>query len=131
VWTEPGWRVAHDFNSSLAGWLAVVPTRHVEALDKLTPIEAGTLGRLLRDASVALKTVTGCAKTYVMLFAEAEGFAHLHLHVVPRSDDLPEKYRGPAVLEYLKGPPLGDLQRDDLALRLRTAWPPSDDGRTT
>ena len=39
----------------------------------MTPIEAETLGRLLQDASVALKTVTGCAKTYVMFIAEAEG----------------------------------------------------------
>jgi diadenosine tetraphosphate (Ap4A) HIT family hydrolase len=30
----------------LAGWLVVVPTRHVEALDELTPIEAETLSRL-------------------------------------------------------------------------------------
>lgn len=27
----------------------------------------------------------GSSKTYVALFAEAEGFAHVHFHVVPRS----------------------------------------------
>jgi hypothetical protein len=36
VWVEAGWRVAHDFTSSLPGWLVVVATRHVEALDGLT-----------------------------------------------------------------------------------------------
>ena len=41
-----GWRVAHDFNSSLAGWLVVVPLRHVHALDELTAEEATALGDL-------------------------------------------------------------------------------------
>ena len=59
----PGWRVAHDFNTSLPGWLILVPTRHVESLDELTAAEADTLGLLLRQASIALKTVTGCRKT--------------------------------------------------------------------
>jgi diadenosine tetraphosphate (Ap4A) HIT family hydrolase len=123
VWAEPGWRVAHDFNSSLAGWLVVVPTRHIEVLDQLTTTEAETLGRLLRDASLALKAVTNCLKTYVMLFAEAEGFAHLHLHVVPRSPDLPDDRRGPAVFGYLQEEGLTEKQRDRVALRLRAAWP--------
>jgi diadenosine tetraphosphate (Ap4A) HIT family hydrolase len=64
VWVMPGWRVAHDFNTSLPGWLILVPTRHVESLDELTAEEADTMGLLLRQASIALKNVTGCRKTY-------------------------------------------------------------------
>jgi hypothetical protein len=53
----------------------IVPTGHVEALDELTTAEAETLGRLLRDSSVALKSVTlksvtQCRKTYVLHFAK-------------------------------------------------------------
>jgi hypothetical protein len=33
---EAGWRVAHDFNSSLEGWLILAPLRHVRALDERT-----------------------------------------------------------------------------------------------
>src|SRR3546814_20449363 len=32
-----GWRVAHDFNSSLQGWLILAPPRPVRALAELTP----------------------------------------------------------------------------------------------
>ena len=85
-----GWRVAHDFNSSLAGWVIMAPIRHVHSLTELTPEEATSLGALLREASIALERVTGCSKTYVMLFAEAEGFEHLHVHVVPRMPDQPQ-----------------------------------------
>ena len=121
---EAGWRVAHDFNSSLDGWLILLPLRHVQALDELTVEEAHALGDLLRKASVALKSVTGCVKTYVMLFAEAEGFAHLHVHVVPRMADQPDDRRGPDVFGYLKdGRPLPPERRDELAEALLVAWP--------
>lgn len=46
VLVEGAWRVAPAFNSSLAGWLVVVPTRHVTALDSLTPDEVAPLGHL-------------------------------------------------------------------------------------
>ena len=45
---EGGWRVAHDFNSSLPGWLIMAPLRHILSLDELTVEEALTLGDLLR-----------------------------------------------------------------------------------
>lgn len=119
-----GWRVAHDFNSSLGGWLVVVPLRHVLALDELTADEASTLGELLRECSIALKRVTGCVKTYVMLFAEADGFAHLHLHVVPRLPDQPSDRRGPRVFGYLKdGESLTEKRRDEIVDALVSAWP--------
>lgn len=119
-----GWRVAHDFNSSLEGWLILAPLRHVHSLDELTPEESIAMGELLREASIALKTVTGCVKTYVMLFAEAEGFAHLHVHIVPRMSDLPSDRRGPAVFAYLTdGQPLTPDRRDEIARALVAAWP--------
>ena len=51
--------------------------------------------------SAALRSVLGCTKTYSALFAEAEGFAHLHVHLVPRMPGQPVDRRGPAVFGYL------------------------------
>lgn len=47
--------------------------------------------------SKALDQVTGCVKTYLMQFFEAEGYSHLRLHLVPRMPDHPEHARGPSV----------------------------------
>jgi diadenosine tetraphosphate (Ap4A) HIT family hydrolase len=119
------WQVAHAFNSSLAGWLVVVPTRHVLAFTDLTSGAADELGGLVRRMSVALAEVTGCVKTYLMQFSEAEGFSHLHLHLVPRRPDHPAEARGPAVFTYLSGDEsewLPEQVRDDLALALRAAF---------
>ena len=59
--------------------------------------------------TAALREVLGCGKTYVALFAEAEGFAHVHFHVVPRSTDLDQSLRGPRVFGLLGGDPVGYL----------------------
>jgi hypothetical protein len=45
------------------------------ALDELTDGEAAELGPLLRALAAALRQVTGCQKTYVALFAEADRIA--------------------------------------------------------
>lgn len=125
VVVEAGWRAALAFNSTLPGWLVLVPLRHVAAMHELTAHEAEELGLLMRRASLALQATTGCEKTYVMLFAEAEGFAHLHVHVVPRMADQPVEARGPHVFAYMSDDEADWIPEDDrdaLALRLRAAF---------
>jgi diadenosine tetraphosphate (Ap4A) HIT family hydrolase len=118
------WRVVHAFNSTLPGWLVLVPTRHVTSFTQVLPEAADELGGLLRRLSAALETVTGCVKTYLMQFSEAEGFSHLHLHLVPRAPDHPDDARGPRVFAYLTDEEarwLPQPERDRLALALRAA----------
>ena len=116
--------MAHAFNSALPGWLVIVAQRHIESMHETTELEAASLGPLVRDASRALCAVVGCAKTYVAMFAEAPGFAHLHVHVVPRDASMPEEFRGPRMFGYLQGPPedwVSLERRRELALSLRAA----------
>jgi diadenosine tetraphosphate (Ap4A) HIT family hydrolase len=118
------WRVAHAFNSTLPGWLVLLPTRHVTSFTELSTDAADELGGLVRRLGVALEAVTGCVKTYLMQFSEAEGFSHLHLHLVPRSPDQPEDARGPRIFVYLTDDPTSGLsedERDAVALSLRAA----------
>ena len=98
------WRLVHSFDSALEGWLVLLPRRHVVAIHDLTGEEAAELGPLLRRVSVALRDELSCDKTYVIQLAEAEGFSHVHFHVVPRSAELPTDRRGPGVFWYLRQP---------------------------
>ncbi len=121
VYDDGRWRVAHALSSTLPGWVVVLPKRHITSLAELTPAEAAALGPLLRRLSAALAEVTGCVKTYVALFAEAEGFEHLHFHVVPRVPDLPADRQGPGVFGYLakeESDWLPEAERDRLAVHL-------------
>ena len=118
------WRVAHAFNSTLPGWLVLLPTRHLTSFTELTPEAADELGGLVRRLAGALEAVTGCVKTYLMQFSEAEGFSHLHLHLVPRMPDHPADARGPRVFSYLADDEaawIPETRRDEIALSIRAA----------
>jgi diadenosine tetraphosphate (Ap4A) HIT family hydrolase len=104
IWWDGRWRIAHAFHCALPGWVVVAPARHIVSLAELSPEEAKLLGPLVRAVSRAVIDVTGCLKTYMALFSEAEGFHHLHIHVVPRHPNLPDDLRGPAVFGYLDRP---------------------------
>jgi diadenosine tetraphosphate (Ap4A) HIT family hydrolase len=116
--SDDHWRVAHGFNSALPGWLILLPRRHVTVIADLTDQEAAALGGWQVRLSRALREVTGCAKTYVIQFAEQEGFAHIHFHIVPRMPDLPADHRGPQIFHYLSEPPIATDEMDRLAQQL-------------
>jgi diadenosine tetraphosphate (Ap4A) HIT family hydrolase len=115
------WRVAHAFGSAVPGWLVLLPRRHVTSIAELARAEAASLGTWQVRISQALRTVLGCEKTYVAQFAEAEGFAHVHFHIVPRAADLADEFRGPRIFQLL-GPSaprhVGQAQMDEIATRL-------------
>ncbi len=92
--------------------MIVLPRRHVVTLDELTADEAADLGPLLSDLTSALRAVLQCDKTYVALFAEAEGFHHLHFHVIPRKHDMDPEFRGPRVFALLGGDPAAHVPKD-------------------
>jgi diadenosine tetraphosphate (Ap4A) HIT family hydrolase len=95
------WRVALAFGSALPGWLVLLPRRHVTSIAELTDAEAASLGTWQVRLSRALHAVLGCQKTYVAQFAEAEGFAHVHFHIVPRPAELSRELRGPRIFGLL------------------------------
>jgi diadenosine tetraphosphate (Ap4A) HIT family hydrolase len=115
------WRVAHAFNTAVPGWLVLVPRRHVTALAELTDTEADSLGSWQVRLSRALARVLGCQKTYVVQFAEADGFAHVHFHIVPRPPDLARELRGPRIFQLLgvaDEAQVGEDERNRLAAEL-------------
>ncbi|AEV85287.1 HIT family hydrolase [Actinoplanes sp. SE50] len=125
---DPHWRVVHAFTSTLPGWLVLIPRRHVTAIADLTDDEAAALGTWQVRVSRALHAATRCAKTYVVQFAEQDGFGHVHFPIVPRMPDLPDDRRGPAVFRYLAKAPtqgLTEAERDELALTLRAHLDPA------
>ncbi len=98
------WRVAHRW-SALPGWLVVGLRRHAEAVEALSIEEATGLGLILRAASLALKDAVGCTKPYVMLFAEREGYSHVHVHLVPRMEWFTAEDTAVGVFRFLNVPP--------------------------
>jgi diadenosine tetraphosphate (Ap4A) HIT family hydrolase len=77
---------------------------------------------LLAALPTALKTVFPACKAYVAFLTEAESFEHLHVHVVPREEDMPQSRRGKRVFDWLDMPEeeaVTDEEADRIALELR------------
>lgn len=108
------WDVVHSYSTSLKGWLVLVARRHIESIDQLTEDESVELGRLLRLVSIALKSATGCQKTYVIQFAEHPDHPHVHFHVIPRMADQPDDKKGAGIFGYLGVPQTECVSEDDM-----------------
>lgn len=117
------WQVSHAFAVAQPGWLVLAPTGgHVTSFADLSDQAAAELGPLLQRLSRALEPVTGCVKTYQMQFSEAEGYAHLHVHLVPRMPDQSPEAIGPRVFSLMVDDPervVDEKRRDEIALALR------------
>ena len=96
------WMVEHVQPCGFAGWLVLVLRRHARALHELGEDEAAALGRWLPRLTSALHDVTGSELEYVMQFAEGAGFHHVHFHLIARSADWPDEWRGPGVFNAMK-----------------------------
>lgn len=117
----PRWDVVHAFGTSVEGWLVLVVRRHITAVAELTEAEAAELGPLLREVSRAVQAVVGCDKTYVAQFAEHPQHPHVHVHVIPRSRDLPDELRGPRIFDLVGVPAqqaVSETRMDELAVLL-------------
>ena len=71
---------------------------------------------------MVLKEITGCARTYVIQFAEAPEHPHVHFHIVPRMPQQPEDHKGPAIFKYLgvgEDERVSDAEMDRIAGRVR------------
>ena len=108
------WRVAHAFGSALPGWMVIVPRRHIASLSELALDEAAALGPLVQRLSAALEFVTGALKCYIVFLAEAPGFQHVHIHVIPRLVDAPPERIGIGAMEYLALPESEWISHDEM-----------------
>jgi diadenosine tetraphosphate (Ap4A) HIT family hydrolase len=95
------WVVDHAYPTTHLGWLVILPKRHIEALHELTREEFQELAEIEYRLVQVMHTDSAVLKEYMMCFAEGQGFAHVHIHVVPRPVDLPAEIKGPRVFALL------------------------------
>ncbi len=100
------WQIEHAYPCHMVGWLVLVLKRHVEALHELTPQEFAERGELQAATVRNLRAELHCAKEYLVCFAEAEHFQHIHVHVIARRADLPSDLKGTRIFEMIKVSPV-------------------------
>lgn len=107
-------------DAAVPGWMIVAPVRHVEQWDDLSSRELGEIGVLIGKVAAALRRETDAEKIYVNVFAEV--LAHLHVHVVARTADVPAERRGPRIFQSAGADPdEADAIADRVLARLKPA----------
>ena len=96
------WMVDHAYPTSLKGWLVIVPKKHVEALHELSHAEFRELADIQFRLAQVMQSRASIEKEYMMCFAEAEHFHHVHIHFIAKPKDLPQEAKGPGIFSYLK-----------------------------
>jgi diadenosine tetraphosphate (Ap4A) HIT family hydrolase len=102
IYTGKYWLVEHAYPCTLKGWLVLVLKRHVESLHELDQEEFRELADLQHKLAKLLHEDTGCEKEYSICLAEAEHFHHIHFHLVPKPQGLPDDLKGAKIFAMLK-----------------------------
>ena len=98
---DAGWAAGVVPGYDVPGWFVLRIRRHAEGLEGLTAGELAAFGRRARDLTAAVRTVTGAAATYLMVFGEAN--PHFHALITPRTADVPLDMRTGDILKLRLG----------------------------
>jgi len=102
------------------GHLLLVPRRHVERPGAVTDDEAQRIGLWIARASRMLESALGAEHVYIARLGD--GWAHLHVHIIPRYAGTPERYRGLNVRDWPGVARCDRAKSAAIAEQLRQAW---------
>ena len=95
------WVIEHAYPTSIRGWLVLVLKRHATSLHDLTPSEFAEMTVLQNQIIKVLHECFHSEKEYMAMFAESEGFEHIHVHFIPRGENFPSEYKGSKVFRLI------------------------------
>lgn len=96
VWSDDLWRLTTNRVGEVAGFSYLEPKRHISDITMLDGAEAASFGKVIADASTAIKKATGADLVYLYVFGDA--VPHLHIHLAPQRDEA-----SPLVSDMIKG----------------------------
>ncbi|MDA0365802.1 MAG: hypothetical protein O3B31_10075 [Chloroflexi bacterium] len=103
------------------GWMMLNAQRHVPGPAHLDDAEAANFGPALRHFELTLERVTGALRIYTA--AMGESFPHLHVHMVPRYETMPNDASAWGVFELYGATQRGEVAVDEAeATRIASAY---------
>lgn len=117
VFSSHSWSASDQETPYLGGFI-VEPKRHILTWAELNDKEAGTLGRVIRDVSKALKKSVNSEHIYV--FVLGHHVPHLHVWVVPRYPNTPREFWGFKIFEWPDRQVGGEKEVEELCKHVRS-----------
>lgn len=114
IYEDEHWHLRHDdAPSALPGWLMLIARRHVAGPAHFNDHEARSFGPTLRHISKLLEEETGALRIYTAALGESS--PHLHAHLVPRYETMPNAARAWAAFDLQRAARAGEIPPADPA----------------
>jgi diadenosine tetraphosphate (Ap4A) HIT family hydrolase len=111
------WLIRHSHETNLEGYLILEARRHIVDLSQATDDEIASFGPMVALATRTIRRVVSPEKVYT--FTLAESVAHLHMHLIPRSKDMPRAWTGRGIMSYPLTPAVNPATLPQVCERLR------------
>lgn len=98
LYEDEYWVVRHSTETNIVGYMLIEAKRHFLDMADATENEASSFGPLLARVTKAVHRLTKAERVYT--FTLGEVVPHHHVHVIPRTSQLPRAYRGRGILTY-------------------------------
>ncbi len=120
IYDDENWLLRHSLETDILGYLVLQSKRHFLDLSESSHLERTIYGDLLGGAMKVIRKVTGCERVYT--FSLAEAVPHFHVHIIPRSKDFPQEFKGRGIMSYPVTPVAEKELVDEICQRLKAAW---------
>jgi len=117
VYETEHWHLRHANETDIEGYLILEPRRHILDFADANEEELATYGTVIASAMRAIKKVVAPVRIYT--FTLAESCPHLHVHLIPRSEDFPEAWRARGIMSYPLSPVVNPTRMPELCASFR------------
>lgn len=98
IYENDHWIVRHSSETNIVGYVLIEAKRHFLDIAEATTNECAGYGDILQKVSKGIKRLIKPERVYT--FTLGEVVPHHHVHVIPRTNQLPRSYRGRGILTY-------------------------------
>ncbi|MBS1956186.1 MAG: HIT family protein [Cyanobacteria bacterium SZAS-4] len=98
IFENDDWLVRHSAETNIVGYVLIEAKRHFLDMADATESECASYGEILQRVTKGIRRLVPAERVYT--FTLGEVVPHFHVHVIPRTNQLPRGYRGRGILTY-------------------------------
>lgn len=117
IFETPLWVARHSVETDILGYVLLESKRHFLDFSEATTAECESFGTVASMLVQAIRNVTSAERVYSISLAEV--VPHFHLHLIPRTVQMPAAHRGRNILAYPLEPAAPPDLMQDVCEKLR------------
>jgi histidine triad (HIT) family protein len=98
IFESEDWLVRHSAETNILGYVLIEAKRHFLDMAEATKSECASYGEMLQRVTKGIRRMVPAERIYT--FTLGEVVPHYHVHVIPRTIQMPRAYRGRGILTY-------------------------------